>query len=604
MITNPEESCTERPWHILRSVKGESVPSRVLAFQIEPQIRLLDGTVHEHRFRVGTGVCYWLVDGQVVDQEEDVFRRPEDWFRWLRLRRSRDRCTWISSYGLAYGLTLLDWWRTALHHGEELVSAVTSDPPTIIVTRCGKRISRYIDMANYSRDGLRTLMRRAGAVPTSSSYYCPDDETAMCRSRIKTQFVGDYLCRAINLVRSNRLCSWQPTAASLSFTTYRHSCMSTPLWIHAHPEAFALERAALFGGRVQTWRDGYVNEPIKICDVNSLYPYVMRDYVHPVKFRSYQHGASLRELSQALRGFECVAKVTVASCSPHLPRRMGAHLYWDGTAGIRPLAGPELRQAHALGCIERVHQLSRYDAGVPFASFVRSLYPLKLSLSDKGDQLGASFVKLLLNSLVGKFSQKGKRWKNVPQAPSRGHWSTWLAKHPQKDHYCMYRDLGGLVQCVEEGGEWRHSFPALSASVTSAARIELARHIDTAGAAATLYCDTDSVHCLREGYDRLVAGGHIHPTRLGSLKIAHEGPDGTYWGLKHYRVGDKYCCCFLTASAVGIAEGVYRDAARYHFEHMMSAGMTDRWYGKDRLVKMREHSSAERMEVINYEESG
>jgi len=572
----------------------------VLVFQVEPRVRRVEHGTYEHVFRVATGCCYRLADGEVQDKETVVLRNSQEWRQWIIAHRSPRRCTWIYSYGLVYGLTLLDAWRGWSRDGEQVVSAVLSDPPSIVLTRRSRCVSKYVDAANYARDGLRTLARAAGT-PCPSPMSCGStDDAVIAYSTFKTCTVGDLICQWISLVRSRRLCGWQPTATQLSFASLRHSFLAGPIAIHAHVEATSLERAALHGGRVQMWRSGCVGEPVTIVDVNSLYPAVMRDYPHPVKFRSHQWGGTVRELAQALSGYECVAAVGIAQSRLDLPRRVGRAVYWDGVQGVRYLAGAELRQASALGCVKRVHALARYDAGFPFTRFVDGLFPLKVSLIKEKKYGQAALVKMLLNGLHGKFAQHGRRWQDCPAALSQGIWTTWWGRDSTDGAVVPCRDVGGCTQRCTQAGEWRHSFPGLSASIASAARVVLARARDVAGVAQTLYCDTDSLHLIGDGPDRMATGDLLHPADLGKWKVAATGSDAHYWGLKHYRVGSKYCCCYLTASAWGIADGVYRDAARIHFGRLLDEGLHDAVYYRERIVRTRERDQGERMEVIDY----
>jgi len=578
------------------------VPSRLLVFQVEPTAREVERGTWEHIFRFGVGVCYWLADGQVVDQETTIFRRPQEWSRWLSGRRDNQRSTWVYSYGLVYGLTLLNAFRGWDGSGERLISAVLSDPPTIVLTRQGRHITRYVDVANYSRDGLRSLLRSAGVTAPCPLKSGTSEQDAIAYCTSKTLAVGDFLCQAISLVRRSRLCGWQPTAASLSFAAYRHSFAHSDLYIHGQPDATSLERASLFGGRVQTWCTGSINQSVTIVDANSLYPSVMRDYPHPVKFRSHQWGGAVRELHQALRGYWCAATVTLGAAAPELPRRVGRAVYWDDVPGPRSLCGAELHQAVALGCVKRVHAIARYDAGFSFTDFVDTLFNHKLRLTKEKNHGQAALCKILLNSLHGKFAQHGRRWVEAKETLAAGQWRQWWGTHPKTGAYVPYRCLGGYSQYCETAGEWLHSFPGISASISSAARIELARARDFAGVAQTLYCDTDSLHLVGRATDRLVAGNFLHPTSLGKWKTVTTGADATYWGLKHYRVGNKYCCCYLTPSAWQVADGIYRDAARLHFGRLLDQGLPDAVYYRERTVRVRDVDSGERRELIDYEE--
>lgn len=595
-----QPSWSEQGWHILRPVSGEYVPTRVHVFLIEPLVRWITDRCQEHTFRLGVGRSIQLGASGAVDASDTVFTSPEDALSWLHSRYSSRAATWIYSYHLPQQLSLIGWWRAAWRAGERIQTAVLSDPPNLVISRRGRCTSKYVDLRNYWRDGLLAMARSSGiSFPAGGSAGLSDSEAVEYCTK-KVHFLGDCLCRAMTIVRSNQLCSWQPTAASLSFACLRHSCLTTPIWIHRHPQALSLETAALRGGTVRMWRSGYVPEPVTVVDANSLYPYVMRDYPLPVKFRNYEENPTLRTLAQALAGFECVAAIRLApETADHV--RAGK-LAWCPHVSAAPvhLAGAELRKAWSLGLIERVLSMARYDAGAPLAEFVLRLQPILDDCQAKGDLIGRAFVKLLRNSLHGKFGQKGRKWVHDEKATSHGLWSTWIGTDPETGSPRRYRHLGGSVERYEEAGLWRHSFPGLSSSIAAAARIELAEHRDIAGAAQTLYCDTDSLHVVRNGHDRLVSAGRIHPTCCGKWKLLHRGEDATYWGLKHYRVGSKYCCCFLTPSATGIAEGVYLDAARRGFERQLQDGLPAAQYYDYRTVRVRDTDSGEHAELVDY----
>jgi hypothetical protein len=100
----------------------------------------------------------------------------------------------------------------------------------------------------------------------------------------------------------------------------------------------------------------------------------------------------------------------------------------------------------------------------------------------------------------------------------------------------------------------------------------------------------------------LAASDLLHPTSIGKWKTVAAGADAHYWGLKHYRVGNKYCCCYLTSSAWGVADGVYRDAARLHFGRILDQGLPDAVYYRERTVRVRDRDQGERMGLVDYED--
>ncbi len=577
-------SCTERHWHILKPVMGESVPTKCLFFQIEPRVREVTHRVREHTFRVGAGLACWLHEGEVMDEEWMVFRSSKDWRQWVRAHRCRDRATWVYAYGLAYCLLLLDHLRSLNLGDEHYVSGILSDPPTILLTRIAGRLVRYVDVKNYWRVPLRELAPDLwdgqGTRPPEDA---PDiDHLEWCKRKVRV--IRDCICSAVSLCRAHHLGAWQCTAASLSFGAYRHSFIGLPIRIHADPDAARLERDAYFGGRLECWASGHQTQAVSIYDFNSLYPAVMRDYLHPISLVSYVENPSVQELRQALRGYWCVAEVSLWAGGRGYPVHDGKLVSYGRDDGNYCLPDPELRQAVAACSVYRVSRLARYHAGSPFTGFIDYFYPLKVKAKAEGKHAECLFWKLLLNSLYGKFAQKKKEWVDVQEKVNLGKWAYWWGRDPATGTVALCRSIAGAVQVYREGGECRHSLCALSASITSAARVELARAIATAGQESVHYTDTDSVHCRAGGAKLLELAGLIDGGAIGSLKHVTTGHDAYYWGPKHYRVGDLYCCNFLTATTREIAEGRYLQESKQGLEHSIMSGVLDRVVVKDRKV--------------------
>ncbi len=111
------------------------------------------------------------------------------------------------------------------------------------------------------------------------------------------------------------------------------------------------------------------------------------------------------------------------------------------------------------------------------------------------------------------------------------------------------RAIAGSVQEEVISGEHPQACPAISAWVTSAARVILWRSFLVAGRENVYYTDTDSIHCSQEGYHRLHDAGMVEHGVMGKLRLVDVARVAIYKGPKHYQLDDKLTCSGLVKSS-------------------------------------------------------
>ena len=107
-----------------------------------------------------------------------------------------------------------------------------------------------------------------------------------------------------------------------------------------------------------------------------------------------------------------------------------------------------------------------------------------------------------MNSLYGKFGQRGRRYEELEDTYDMDVKSWTDVTHPE-GIVTHYRQFGGIIQAFKDEGESTHSFPAIAAHVSAEARMELWSIINEAGRDNVFYCDTDSVLVNEDGYKNL-----------------------------------------------------------------------------------------------------
>lgn len=258
-------------------------------------------------------------------------------------------------------------------------------------------------------------------------------------------------------------------------------------------------KEAFTGGRVQV-----ICEPMKVypntisLDRNSMYPSEMRDQVLPdmmgAKYcQPYRY--NLRRL--LANPDKCLwANVVLKGGKDSPPflstKTKEGRQSWTSTSFTGWICEPELKHALDLGYeIIELKELHYAEAIRPFKEFVDYFYNLRVKMRKEGDP-ASMWVKLLLNSLYGKFAQKDI----APRIDNDEEIEKVIEEGRLHEYEFNYYDGGrgslpflvGLETKKKSSNTW-YGFASF---ITSHARVSLNRAILSAGDGA-YYTDTDSI---------------------------------------------------------------------------------------------------------------
>lgn len=286
---------------------------------------------------------------------------------------------------------------------------------------------------------------------------------------------------------------------------------------------------AYYGGRTEVFkkqlRDGYY------YDVNSLYPSVMSKYPYPDPSQLYI--VKNIPLEAVLWDYEGMADVTVFVPKELkigvLPVKMNTKKVQGNIYPTGTLSGkwcfPELRAAISVGCEILETREVVYGKGVNlFTDYVNRLYSLRREYQKQGNP-AENIVKIMLNSLYGKFAQHKKPFFGKIEEIREGF-----------DFNPITPDgvYGFWSKEGETGSPSPHAIHCFASYVTSYARVELLKGIFSIGIDNIVYVDTDSMFTLKPLPDNLVGAG------LGQWKDELKGgtTDGVFLRRKLYLYWD------------------------------------------------------------------
>lgn len=268
--------------------------------------------------------------------------------------------------------------------------------------------------------------------------------------------------------------------------------------------------AAYIGGRTEAFGAGEFG-PVKAIDAASMFPWSMRSAPFPVPWGPWTRSTDLEPNGLFLADVDSRLPV------PLLGVRTADGLRYPNGRFSGWFVGGELIAARGAGCRVRVRRgFSFLESCDPFRSYVDRFYRLKQAA--RGPK--RLFYKLLLNSLYGKFGQKG-RIVNVLDVES------FLSR---PDRPLDFRVWAGLVIFETDRTPPPWGNMVWAAIVTSRARVRLWREINRIrnSGGVPLYCDTDSV---------IYSGGPEYPVkarRIGDFENRGNYHGALITGRKEY----------------------------------------------------------------------
>lgn len=297
------------------------------------------------------------------------------------------------------------------------------------------------------------------------------------------------------------------------------------------------------GGRVEVFQKEASG--LSYYDINSSYPAVMREPMPcdtPVWWHGEPPDVFTREGSEYVGFVE--ADVELDEYIPPLPVKRDSKLLFPTGRISGRWDWSELSLVRS--SIRRWGKSVWFKSKPLLKSMVEDLYPYRDKSRQGYDEGLAYVVKILLNSLYGKFGQSPLRRKVIP-------WDVELPKGAKP----VDGTPDSPVWYVDEEVTAPYIMPQIAAHVTALARIKLYHHMVAAGSDLA-YCDTDSI---------ITAGELETSTALGELK--NEFPGVTFQGT--FLAPKLYMLRGSDASVKVVAKGI-RERTEDTFNTLANGG--------------------------------
>lgn len=549
-------SSIKRKPHILKAEKSLAIPRHLIFFDTETTPEKLDNGKTRQRLRLGWGLYYSRQHGRHLEKVDwTEFHNDAAFWEFVFSHTGRKVKLWVIARNVSFDFTVVRGWRWLKDAGYKLKFFYSGGKTTIISVRNKSSSIVFLDSMNWFPESIKQTGKRIGLPKLEIDFEkCTEKElSTYCRRDVEIDF--ENFKQFITFLEHNRIARLCYTRGSTAMSCYLLNHYAKPIYIHNNEQAINLERESYKGGRTECFYIGELkDENYYTLDVNSLYPFVMSTNSYPTKYVKIHRHMARQALRSYLKDKAVVSRVLINTDEPVYAVKQARTIFPIGRFWA-VLSTPELKYALERNHIETIRTTVIYEQAELFRSYVNEIYTLRQEFKAKDSIVYEQLCKYLMNSLYGKFGQKGEDWVKIGDCPDEPDRVEQIF-YPARNKRGMIRYLLGEIFELQGFGECFDSFPAIAAHVTAYARIYLYSLMKLAGDGNYFYCDTDSLIVNKTGLDNLK--DVITPTGLGGLKIEEQYNHLTIRGLKDYTLPTKTVIKGVRRNAIQIADGVYK----------------------------------------------
>ena len=264
-----------------------------------------------------------------------------------------------------------------------------------------------------------------------------------------------------------------------------------------------------------------------------------------------------------------IADVEIVTDEPVYPQRYNKRLVFAIGSFRTSLQGVELQHALEHHRVKRCYRSAIYFKVPIFASYVDTMYGLRLEYSKAGNEPFVFLTKRLLNSLYGKFGQRGFLYEEIGECDPDDCWQMEVIIDGGSEPVTEFA-FGGKVYIRKRTEEGYDSFPAIAGAVTTYGRMRLWELITAAGRENVFYVDTDSLIVNEAGQAGLQQ--FYAPDDLGGLHLEKIASKVIIFGLKDYAVEGRRRVKGLKSGAIKVGEQSFIELKWERFHSALAHG--------------------------------
>ncbi|EPS72962.1 hypothetical protein M569_01793, partial [Genlisea aurea] len=289
-------------------------------------------------------------------------------------------------------------------------------------------------------------------------------------------------------------------------------------------------RNGYYGGHVDVYKP--YGENLYYYDVNSLYPFIMKNYPMPSGIPIWKNHLESSDLDSLFGFIEAYVVCPTYIKRPFLPyKNKDGTLIFPTGQFLGVYYSEELKYARNLGY--QILPLRGYlfeKKPSPFSGFISDLYESRLDAKKRGDEPMTFIYKILMNSLYGRFGINPESL--VTEICNKKERDEYLKKENFQSAEMLnenYYIVNYVTNCFIDDEEWKApkmSAVHLAAAITACSRIHMYPYICREDC---YYTDTDSVILGNP-----LLANDISSTELGKWKLENNVKKGIFLAPKSY----------------------------------------------------------------------
>lgn len=572
--------------HKLKSNKSSATPHEMIFFDTETTTTESNELGATQRMILYTVVYYFKGYGRHKDKFvwSDGVKDVE--LAMFILNRVRDNvCVYIFSANLWFDLRVSNLLKLLIKADFKIKSCFANGKCFLMKMTRGKQSLRFINIQNIFPVPVKKIGEVIGLEKLDVDFDTVSREQLLVYCKRDTEIILNAILYWLKFIADHNLGCFSLTLASQAFTAYRHRFMNTPILIHDSFDVLSMEREGYFGGRTECFFIGEKKKSITyVLDINSQYPFVMHEFEYPYALR-YKSISTTPEKVYLLSKQYCVmATCLIDTDQPIYPKRFTEKTVFPIGRFQTTLCTGSFRYAYEKGHIVKVLKVAVYRKGRIFKSWVKELYGLRQKYMKQKEKTMTYLVKLILNSLYGKFGQRTDKIIEESVTEEEAYYTESYYSEPDEQWYTVTH-IGNYRRVVQgRAKEAFHSFPAISAHVTDYARMYLWQLIERAGIKNVYYVDTDSLYTNYKGYCKLKP--LIDDYELGKLKLEKKAKYFKIYAPKDYIIDKKVKLKGVPKSAKQLDNNTYQCDMFPGMKRDLQTGMKDDYVIEKRIKRL------------------
>lgn len=543
--------------HKLNQPKKTTIPQYWCFVDVEtiPEKQSDDTIIH--KFRLGVAIFLRIrKDGK--PNKKEVFWFCDGYSFWDKvLDYAKNKQTLhIIAHNVLFDMTVLQFRTVLTDAGFDCL--FTFEQALTFISKWRRKETRVmiLDNSNWFQGKLAKWGDKLGLEKMTMPKFDDPDKVWFPYCERDVEIIYQLTLWYLDFVEKNDLSSWKYTLASQAFSAFRHRFMNHPVYIPDETRETFLARQSYKGGRTECFYSGKLpeNRYYKL-DINSMYPYVMDKFRYPTNVEGYLMNPSVESVKKGLTKYGAIAFCSVTTNLNFIPHKHNNKTCYPIGTFNTFLSTPELIYAFNYAKINKVYEIAYYRMRPLFGEYVNFFYNERLRWLKQSDELRGLMCKLLLNSLYGKFGQRGYKDKIIGTAPM-GTYETSYYYNEFTEERGIIRQIGeNIIKSVKKG-ESHNAFVAVSSHVSSYARCYLFCLLLRAGRDNVYYVDTDSLFTNHTGYRNL--SGIIDISRLGALKVEGISDTLEIVSPKHYNFDGQWKIKGVSRKSPKLPNGKYK----------------------------------------------